>query len=128
MRLVSSRSVKLVLTLERSEEMPKYLFQGSYSQQGLQGVLKEGGSKRSEAAEQLIKGMGGRLEAYYYAFGSDDFVIIAELPSNVDAAALSLAVNASGAVQSRITVLITPEEADQATKKMKTVKYRPPGQ
>jgi len=61
------------------------------------------------------------------AFGSDDFVVIADLPSNVDAAALSLAVNTSGAVQSRITVLITPEEADQAAKKMKTVKYRPPG-
>jgi len=108
--------------------MPKYLIQGSYSEQGLKGVLEEGGSKRREAAEQSIKEMGGRLEAYYYAFGSDDFVIIAELPSNVDAAALSLAVNASGAVRSRITVLITPEEADQATEKMKTVKYRPPGE
>src|SRR6186997_2939856 len=116
------------ITLEGSEQMPKYLFQGSYSEQGLKGLLQEGGSKRREAAEQLIKGVGGRLEAYYYAFGSNDFVIIADLPSNVDAAALSLAVNASGAVQSRITVLITPEEADQATKKVKTVKYRPPGE
>ena len=107
--------------------MPKYLFQGSYTEQGLKGMLKEGGSKRREAAERLVKGMGGRLEAYYYAFGSDDFVVIADLPSNLDAAALSLAVNASGAVQSRTTVLITPEEADQATKKMKTVTYRPPG-
>ena len=43
--------------------MPKYLIQGSYSQQGLKGVLKEGGSKRREAAEQSIKGAGGRLEA-----------------------------------------------------------------
>ena len=33
--------------------MPKYLIQGSYSEQGLQGVLKEGGSKRREAAEHL---------------------------------------------------------------------------
>ena len=66
-----------------------------------------------------------RLEAYYYAFGSNDFVIIIDLSSNVDAAALSLAVNASGAVASRATVLITPEEVDQATKK--TVKYHPPG-
>ena len=105
--------------------MPKYLFQGSYTEQGLKGVLQEGGSKRREAAEQLLKEMGGRLEAYYYAFGGNDFVIIADLPSNVDAAALSLAVNASGAVESRATVLITPEEIDQATKK--TVKYRPPG-
>lgn len=108
--------------------MPKYLIQGSYSQQGLKGMLKEGGSKRREAAEQIIKSAGGRLEAYYYAFGSDDFVIIADLPGNVDAIALSLAVNASGAVQSRMTVLITPEEADEATTKVKTVKYRPPGE
>jgi hypothetical protein len=50
-----------------------------------------------------------------------------DLPSNVDAAALSLATRASGAVKPRVTVLITPDEADQATKKMKTVKYRPPG-
>ena len=108
--------------------MPKYLIQGSYSQQGLKGMLKEGGSKRREAAEQIIKGTGGRLEGYYYAFGSDDFVIIADLPSNVDAAALSLVVNASGAVHSRMTVLITPEEADEATKKTKTVAYRAPGE
>lgn len=107
--------------------MPKYLIQGSYSEQGLKGMVKEGGSKRREAAEQLIEGVGGRLEAYYYAFGSDDFAIIADLPSNVDATALSLVVNASGAVRSRMTVLITPEEADQATDKMKTVTYRPPG-
>ena len=105
--------------------MPKYLIQGSYSEQGLKGLLKEGGSKRREAVEQSTKGMGGRLEAFYYAFGSDDFVIIVDVPSNVDAAALSLAVNASGAVESRITVLIMPEEVDQATKK--TVDYRPPG-
>jgi uncharacterized protein with GYD domain len=105
--------------------MPKYLIQGSYSGQGLNGLLKEGGSKRREAVEQSTKGMGGQLETFYYAFGSDDFVIIVDLPSNVDAAALALAINASGTVESRITVLITPEEIDQATKK--TVKYRPPG-
>ena len=106
--------------------MPKYLIQGSYSDQGLKGLLQEGGSKRREAAEQLTKGMGGRLEAFYYAFGNDDFVIIVDLPSNVDASALALAANASGAVESRTTVLITPEEIDQATKK--TVKFHPPGE
>ena len=108
--------------------MPTYLIQGSYSQQGLKGMLQEGGSKRREAAEQIIKGVGGRLEGYYYAFGSDDFVIIAELPSNVDAAGLSFAVNASGAVHSRMTVLITPEEADEAANRMKTINYRAPGE
>ena len=105
--------------------MPKYLIQGSYSNEGLKGLLEEGGSKRREAAEQATKRAGGRLEAFYYAFGKNDFVIIVDLPGNVDATALSLTANASGAVNSRITVLITPEEVDQATKK--TVKFRPPG-
>src|ERR1041384_2344883 len=91
--------------------MPKYLFQGSYTEQGLKGVLQEGGSKRREAAEQLLKGMGGQLEAYYYAFGSNDFVIMAELPSSVEAAPLALAVNPSGAVASRATVLITQRKS-----------------
>lgn len=107
--------------------MPRYLIQGSYSEQGLKGMLKEGGSKRREAAEQLIKGIGGRLEGYYYAFGNDDFVIIADLPGNVDAAALSFVVNASGAVKSRMTTLITPEEADEAANRTKSINYRPPG-
>ena len=105
--------------------MPKYLIQGSYSEQGLKGLLEEGGAKRREAAEQSIKGLGGRLEAFYYAFGDDDFVLIVDLPNNVDASALSLVANASGAVKSRMTVLITPEEVDHATKR--TVKFRPPG-
>ena len=105
--------------------MPKYLIRGSYSEQGLKGLLEEGGSKRREASEQTIKSVGGRLEAFYYAFGDDDFVIIADVPSNVDASALSLTANASGGVKSRLTVLIAPEEVDQATKK--TVTFRPPG-
>ena len=106
--------------------MPKYLFQGSYTEQGLKGLLKEGGSKRRETVVQLVKGMGGTLEVFYYAFGQDDFFIITDMPANVDSTAVSLAVNASGAVKARVTVLITPEEVDEAAKK--TVDYRPPGQ
>lgn len=106
--------------------MPKYLFQGSYTEQGVKGVVKEGGSKRREAVEQLAKGLGGKLDAFYFAFGGDDFFIIVDLPSAVDATAVSLIVNASGAVKARTIVLITPEEVDAATKK--TVNYRPPGQ
>jgi uncharacterized protein with GYD domain len=106
--------------------MPKYLVQGSYTEQGLKGLLKEGGSKRREAVEQLAKGLGGRIEAFYFAFGGDDFFIILDLPSNVDSTAAALVVNATGTVKSRTTVLVTPEEVDQATKK--TVNFRPAGQ
>src|SRR5262249_23636544 len=106
--------------------MPKYLIQGSYTEPGLQGLLKEGGSKRREVAEQLAKGMGGRLEVFYYAFGGDDYFIILDLPSSVDAAAVSLAETASGAMKSRTTVLRTREEVDKARKKKAS--SRPPGQ
>ncbi len=106
--------------------MGKYLYQGSYTEQGLKGILKEGGSKRRETVEQLIKSMGGTLEAFYFAHGKDDFFIIVDVPDPVAAIATALMVNASGAVKLRTTVLITPEEVDQATKL--TVNYRPPGQ
>jgi len=106
--------------------VPKYLYHGSYTQEGLIGLLKDGGSKRREAAERVFESLGGRLEAYYFAFGDDDFYIIADLPDNVSSTAGSLVVNASGAVKVKIVVLLTPEEVDQAVKK--TVEYRPPGQ
>lgn len=106
--------------------MPKYLFQGSYTGEGLRGLLKEGGSKRRETIEQAVKAMGGTLEGFYYAFGDDDVFIIVDMPDNVSTAALSLTVNASGAAKSKTIVLLTPEDIDQATKK--SAEYRPPGQ
>lgn len=105
--------------------MPKYLVQGSYVGEGLTGLLKEGGSSRRAAVEGVIKGMGGTLESFYYAFGDDDVLGIAEFPDNAAAAAFSLAVNVSGAVKVKTTVLMTPEEVDEATKR--TVDFRPPG-
>jgi uncharacterized protein with GYD domain len=105
--------------------MPKYLFRASYTTEGTKGLLKDGGSKRRAAVEELTKGLGGKLEAFYYAFGETDVFGIVDVPDNVTVAAVSLAVNASGAVNVSFTVLITPEEMDQAAKK--TVNYRPPG-
>jgi uncharacterized protein with GYD domain len=106
--------------------MPKYLLQGCYIGEGLKGLLKDGGSKRRETLEQVIKGMGGKLESFYYAFGDYDVFGIADMPDNASSVAFSMAVNASGAAKVKTIVLLTPEEIDQATKK--TVDYRPPGQ
>ncbi len=106
--------------------MSKYLFQGSYTEEGLRGLLEEGGSKRREAAEQVVKSVGGTLEAFYFAFGDNDFYVIVDAPDNVSITAASLVVNVSGAVKIKTTVLLTPEEVDQVVKT--TVDYRPPGQ
>ena len=106
--------------------MPKYLIQANYVGEGLKGLLKEGGSGRRAAVEKLFGSVGGRIETFYYAFGDTDLFVIADVPDNVTAAALSLIVNAAGAATARITVLLTAEEIDAAAKK--TPMYRPPGQ
>ena len=106
--------------------MPKYLVQGSYTAQGASGLRKDGASKRRQVAEALMKEAGGKIEAFYYAFGESDFLVIADLPDNVSCAALSLAVNSSGVTKVTTTPLLTVEEMDAATKKQ--IGYRGPGQ
>lgn len=106
--------------------MPKYLITGSYSPSGLQGLIQEGGVSRRKAVEQLISSLGGKLEAFYFLLGSDDTLVIADLPNNTTASSISLAANGSGAVRVSTTVLLTPEEVDEATKR--TAYYRAPGQ
>jgi hypothetical protein len=46
-------------------EMPKYLVEANYVGQGVQGLLKEGGSSRRAVVEKLIKSLGGTMEAFY---------------------------------------------------------------
>ena len=105
--------------------MPKYLMHVSYTADGAKGLAKDGGTKRRAAADTLLQSLGGKIEAFYYAFGKHDVVVIADLPDNSAAAAASLALAGSGAVTSKITVLLTPAELDQAVKKSGS--YTPPG-
>ena len=105
--------------------MAKYLFTGSYTSDGARGVLTEGGTRRREVAEQLIASLGGTVEAYYFGFGSDDFYLIADLPDHTAAAAGAMTASASGTMQVRTTVLLTPEELDAATKLSPS--FRAPG-
>ena len=105
--------------------MAKFLIKASYNADGVKGLMKEGGSKRRAAVTKLVESLGGKVEAFYYAYGPDDAFIITELPDATTGVALSLAVNASGAVRLSTTPLLTPEEIDAASKK--TVKYKAPG-
>ena len=105
--------------------MPKYLISGSYTVEGAKGLLKEGGTSRRATIEQLAKGMGGSVEAFYYSFGEDDVYVVVDVPDEASMVAISLAVAVSGAVNLTTTVLVTPETMDEAAKK--TVGYRPPG-
>jgi uncharacterized protein with GYD domain len=105
--------------------MPKFLVKATYTGDGAKGLLKEGGTSRRTTVEQIAQRAGGRVEAFYYAYGDTDAYIITDLPDAAAALAVSLAVNASGAVRLSTTPLITAEEVDAAVKT--SVAYRAPG-
>ncbi len=105
--------------------MARYLLNVSYTTQGVQGVLKEGGSGRRAMVENLLGGLGGTVEAFYFCFGEDDVIVIADVADNTTAAAISMTVGASGAASVSTTPLLTAEEIDAASKI--SVDYRAPG-
>jgi uncharacterized protein with GYD domain len=106
--------------------MPKYLVQASYTPEGLKGLTKDKASGRKAAVQTAIKAVKGKLESMYFAFGSDDVVLIVDLPDNIAAAAIALTAGASGLVRIRTTPLLTIDEVDQAI--ALPSKYRAPGE
>lgn len=105
--------------------MPKFLFEASYNAEGVKGVRSGGGSARVEAVRQATEGIGGSVESFYWAFGDTDAYVIVDAPDAESVAALALAVNSTGAVTVKTSVLLTPEQVDEAAKR--SVAYRPPG-
>jgi uncharacterized protein with GYD domain len=109
----------------QEDNMPKYLIKASYTAEGIKGVMKDGGTKRRQAAEAAVKSTGGTLEGFYFAFGDDDAYVIIDAPDNASVAAASMAIGASGLVTATTVALLTPDEIDQAVKKNAT--YTAPG-
>ena len=105
--------------------MAKFLIQATYTPEGTKGLLEEGASGRSAAVDQVVTDFGGHVEALYFAFGSDDIVLIVDLPDPVSMAAISLTVKASGALHTRATPLLTVDEIDEAARR--PVTFRAPG-
>jgi uncharacterized protein with GYD domain len=106
--------------------MAKYLLEVAYTAEGAKGLIRDGGSKRRAAAEAAARGVGAKVESFHFAFGASDAYLVIDAPDNISIAAVALAVNAGGSVRTRTTVLLTPEEVDQAVKKAPA--YTPPGQ
>lgn len=104
--------------------MAKYLFKAVYTRDGASGLSREGGVRRRAALTQTVESMGGRVEAFYYAFGETDLYIIADLPDDTAAAAIALAIARAGVLEITTTVLIMPETVDAAVEQ--SVTYRAP--
>lgn len=105
--------------------MPKMMVKASYTAEGARGLMSEGGSGRRAAIKKLVESLGGTMEAFYFAYGDADAIVIVDMPDATVGVALSMAVNASGAVRLTSVPLITPEEMDAACQK--SVAYRAPG-
>jgi uncharacterized protein with GYD domain len=105
--------------------MPKFLFEASYTHEGVKGVQSAGGSSRRDVVAKVAESVGGSLESFYFAFGDRDAYVVCDLPDNESATAIALTVNAAGGATVRTVVLLTPEEVDAAARR--SVEYRPPG-
>src|SRR5437867_10457629 len=79
----------------------------------------QGGRRRRQAHGRSSRGVLLRV-------GDNDVVTIVDVPDGVTAAALAIGISSTGTVGTRTTVLLTPEEIDQATKK--TLAFRAAGQ
>jgi uncharacterized protein with GYD domain len=105
--------------------MPKYMVAASYTAEGLKGLQKDKASGRRSAVNKVVEGLGGKVEAMYFALGDQDVMVIVDLPDAVSVTALALGVSASGLVRTKTTALLTVEETDKALGKK--LDYSPPG-
>jgi uncharacterized protein with GYD domain len=106
--------------------MPKYLLKVKYTGEGLAGVMKEGGTARRAAAEQLAKSVGGSIESFHFAFGDSDAYVICDMPDNNAAARVALTVSASGRVAITTVPLLTLDEVDEIAAGTR-IEYAAPG-
>lgn len=105
--------------------MAKYLFEATYTPEGIRGLKDAGASSRVKAVGDMANGLGGSLESFHFAFGDVDAYVIVDVPDDEAAAAAAFTVAMSGLTRVKTVKLLTVDEADRAI--ARSVDYRPPG-
>jgi uncharacterized protein with GYD domain len=106
--------------------MPFYLIRASYTSTATSNMVQHP-QHREEVLRRSCESLGGRMHHFFFSFGEYDAMVLAELPDNRAAAALSLSAEASGALRAiHTTVLLTVDEAMAAMKQAQTDNYTPP--
>jgi uncharacterized protein with GYD domain len=111
--------------LEGDNDVATFLLKSTYTVNGLQGLISDGGTRRAEVVRKTIEAAGGQMESMYFGFGEDDTYVLCELPDHKAAAALAIAIRAAGGLNTKVTPVLTPVEVDEATRQK--AEYRPPG-
>ncbi len=108
--------------------MATYMTQFSYTAEAWAALAKNPADRR-EGIRKLFEAVGGRLIELYYAFGDYDGVLLFEAPDDASAAAGLIAAIGAGHLKSNHTTkLLTVDEALQALRKAKDLKFRSPSQ
>ena len=107
--------------------MAKYLIQVTYSDSALAELVRHP-QDRGAVISELFDRLGGKVEAFHYALGEYDVVVIAEFPDNETLAAIQIAIRATGVEKNfNVTTLLTREEAVNALRRAGGSGYQPPG-
>lgn len=105
-----------------------YLLQVGYTPQAWANLIAKP-HDRIEAVRPVVESLGGKIVHGWYTFGEYDVVTVIEMPSNVEAAAFSLAAAAGGAIRCiKTTPLMTAAEGVAAMKKAAMSGYKAPAQ
>jgi uncharacterized protein with GYD domain len=106
--------------------MDRYLFEATYSTEGLKGLVSAGAKSRVNAVESLTSSVGGSVVSLDFANGGADVYLICDLPDDEAATAVTLTVGASGALGNfRLVKLQSAEQVEAAA--ARNAKYVPPG-
>jgi uncharacterized protein with GYD domain len=127
MRVLSTTQIQR--RMEEVPEMAKYALLGGYTAEAWRGMIDDPASRRS-AVQKAAEAVGGSIEAFYWSFGEDDFLVFAEIPDDIAAAAISVGFGSSGRLRNLRTIkLITTDDAANLLGKAQTVvrEYMPPG-
>jgi uncharacterized protein with GYD domain len=105
--------------------MPHFLLQASYTPEALQALVKNP-QNRTQVVRSAVEQMGGKVVGSWAAFGDYDTILIVEMPTSVDAAAIAIAAAAGGSCKAvKTTPLLTTEEAVEAIKRAGASGYKP---
>jgi uncharacterized protein with GYD domain len=88
--------------------MPAYISLVRWSCDGIKNV-KESPS-RLEAAKKAYAAMGGKITAFYMVMGQYDMVVVGEVPNDVTAAKLALALGSKGSIRTETFRAFTEDE------------------
>jgi uncharacterized protein with GYD domain len=107
--------------------MSHFLTQVSYTSDAWSALVKNP-VNRMDQIRPAVEKLGGKIVSGFMAFGDYDLVLITEMPTNTDAAAIAIAAAAGGSVRSiKTTPLLTSAEAMEALKKAQGSGYRAVG-